>query len=1508
MPILTAPAERLTGLLSYLEQYEKLRRSVPFTIPDEYFCAFRSEIEGLPGLSFNQVHAGDDVWLSLPRLGELPPPEPSAALLPWVAYASSADEQPRLRSEIVRKAGEEETRLALSAFPGLAKLFAAYLEQQWTPWALEERPRRRAISLYNRLFALHRRMQAESVALPLELCWGMGIAVWKPEGGRGSVKFPLITQSCELTLDEETLELAVRPREVVPSIELAPYAELETPGVAALEAIWLEHLKQSEQRPSPFTAPSTASVCQAAVGYLDPAGRYDDTLGGTPVPEPGENLLVTDSWVLFARRRPDRVWADDLRRLKRQLKKAPVVATAAARLADGGAGGPRAASVPLRGACNPGAAGAELYFPLPYNDAQRLVAEHLDAADGVVIEAPPGTGTAQTAANLICRCLARGQRVLVVSPSDAPLRRVQQRVPLELRPLTVAILSDERRGMRQVAHSIASITERLKSIEPAQLEREVAAQEQRIAELHDAIAAADQKLLAFGAPQLAPLSVDGTEHSPTELARLLSAQAGEYGWLTDPLDPLTQPAPRVTADDMAALRAARIALGPDIVYFGCRLPDPAALPDEAAVRALHGELFRARRLESQVSRGALLPLLDDSPATRERAVKLRELLRREDALRAETGKDPYGWANGLRIRFEAREDQVARELIIAARSIAVEELARKARHSVPVEVPPEAELSEDVVEAVARRASGKLGGLLPVGKKETRAALEAMLVDGAKPDGAESWARVAAELEHRAKARKLIAHWNKVASDSRLEPVKDSGPRGFRELAARADYVLRMHELITRVEAPIRTALPSVFSAATLRSLPGSEEVSHKAIAESLASHLDRDQLSGAGTRLRDVLRSLEGYSGPVVDRMWHFLTGELGKGESPDGAAANGNTWGELLAELRRATELEPLLASVARVTAAIEASGAATWAERLRTLPADRDNDPQTPPGWREAWRWRIGVMLLGALDGHDVLRQLLQRRRLAESDLVKASRLLVADRAWLAVHRHSPERVRQAMREYSHSLRALSAGEGVRSSRNREISAAALARARSAVPCWLLPLWRVPEAVAAEIGEFDVVIVTDASRVDLTALGALLRGKKLVVLGDRQQLPPPASGIGERKLKELAARFLKDQPLIGELAPGRSLLDWARDAFGGVLAFREHFGAAPEIVAYANREFYGGELVPLRAPTARQRLEPPLVDVMIEGAQRDGDLNEAEAHAAVEEVEAALASDGLAGHSIGVVSLLGEEQAQRIERLLRQRVALRAIIDRRITVGTPDALEGDARSLVIVSLGLAANDRGGATSAALPQWFNVAATRATDRLVLLRSIPESELAADSDAARLVRHFREPFHGAAPDVRPARERCETELERELLDALVARGFRVSPRRAIGPLVIDLVVEGEDDRNLAIACDGDRAPGTEDWAAELARQRTLERVGWTVWRCFEAHLVLRREHVLGDLWATLDRLGIDAIGPAPESRAASSARRVQHAAPVALLTPIGVRDPGAVSKSRSRRRPRAAR
>ena len=148
-----------------------------------------------------------------------------------------------------------------------------------------------------------------------------------------------------------------------------------------------------------------------------------------------------------------------------------------------------------------------------------------------------------------------------------------------------------------------------------------------------------------------------------------------------------------------------------------------------------------------------------------------------------------------------------------------------------------------------------------------------------------------------------------------------------------------------------------------------------------------------------------------------------------------------------------------------------------------------------------------------------------------------------------------------------------------------------------------------------------------------------------------------------------------------------------------------------------------------------------------------------------------------------------------------------------------------------------------------------------MLFRSVDDADMKSDDLRSKLIRHFSSPFTQDAQLVSNLRDLCDSGFEREVYDILTTKGYRVKPQVKVGGYKIDFVVEGAEDRRLAIELDGDRFHGPGQWLDDMTRQRVLERAGWTFWRCFASSYYMRKDEVLGDLFATLAKMGIDAIG-----------------------------------------------
>ena len=264
---------------------------------------------------------------------------------------------------------------------------------------------------------------------------------------------------------------------------------------------------------------------------------------------------------------------------------------------------------------------------------------------------------------------------------------------------------------------------------------------------------------------------------------------------------------------------------------------------------------------------------------------------------------------------------------------------------------------------------------------------------------------------------------------------------------------------------------------------------------------------------------------------------------------------------------------------------------------------------------------------------------------------------------------------------------------------------------------------------------------------------------------------------------------------------------------------------------------------------------------GGNRTGDKNLPEATAIVDEIEAIIRDPWLDGKTIGVVTLVGHEQARLISEMISARIAPEDVVERDIVVGQPPAFQGRERDIIMLSMVLAPGDRSLSAALAQQQRLNVAMSRARDRLYLFRSVPDGQFPADSLSGRLMSHFRSPFRNTPEQAANLRERCESGFERDMFDELAGRGYRLTPQVRSGGYRIDLVVEGAHGKRLAIECDGDRYHGADKWADDMARQRVLERAGWTFWRCFASSFTRRRQDVVLDLLATLDDMGIEPLG-----------------------------------------------
>lgn len=232
------------------------------------------------------------------------------------------------------------------------------------------------------------------------------------------------------------------------------------------------------------------------------------------------------------------------------------------------------------------------------------------------------------------------------------------------------------------------------------------------------------------------------------------------------------------------------------------------------------------------------------------------------------------------------------------------------------------------------------------------------------------------------------------------------------------------------------------------------------------------------------------------------------------------------------------------------------------------------------------------------------------------------------------------------------------------------------------------------------------------------------------------------------------------------------------GTTIMLREHFRCVDPIIQFSSRLCYKdkGGLVPLRVPTADQRLDPPLIDVYIKQGQKRRDINEAEASFVVAEIKQIVENLAFARRTIGVISLIGDKQAKYINDVLVAELGLEAMERHRIMCGNASTFQGQERDIIFLSMVACPSTVRSQTTRMIEQRFNVAMSRARDRVYLVRSVTSSMLAPKDLKSAILAHFQNPMGDAAiPQSTNVLEACKSPFEREV-GARLLKGLPASP------------------------------------------------------------------------------------------------------------------------------------
>lgn len=1418
---------RIQQVFEYLKALHAYRSPAEQQIAKQRWSMWLSELPDHPCIQLAAAapRAGDNVGevpdllltVRRPQLTKAPPPPDS--LGEWleagwtdphleVSIRSSLNRVDDSKQTYVEEFGSDITRAA--ALDGWLSV-----RRQW---AANEIVAREAMQCFERIYHLHGQLEREGETH--ELVIGNGVLSWKHDSG--SIFHPVHIQSVQLTFDSEIPEFSIRQTDTPPELYSALFANVQ--GVEGrILATAREELRAGGYHP--LAEHDSRAFLRAFASRLDVNGELVDHKPERDAKHPVVGLAP----VLFLRSRAQG-FAAAIEHILDSLATSERVPSALARIV--GRELPDEASADIASTAAPqtgsGTSYDSLLFSKPANEEQCRIAATLDRQSCVLVQGPPGTGKSHTIANLIGHLLAKGDRVLVTAHTTKALRVLRDHVVDPLRPLCVSVLDDELASRRELEIAVSAIVERLSRSDPGRLAKERDDLAQQRAELLEKVRHAEQRVVDARATEYREIVVAGESFAPSQAARRLAARNELDNWIPAPVVP-GAPLPLSEAD-LHELYSSNAALSADVeAELGGFLPELPALRSPRDFEAL----VTARRDHERAPKDFRADLwssaLDDS--------HIEQIERMTETLFGATELLPEGepWRRAAALASFCGGE--AAELWTGLIAL-VDDVHTVSRQSVSARLQYGPELPEDYAsdEVVATLneiishldGGGTLSGVKLFFNPKWRDLIRVVRVGGEEPRSGEHFRVLLALVELQGQRRALRGRW-----DRQIAAL--GGPEAA-SLGEEIEGVAKQYvDIVREALTAGRTLFDAINSLRRLgiewSRLLGMETPRHGPTGE-----MDRIVSAIQGPLMQQFERRINA-------RRWVRLEADVRQLQARTSDFASNHASSPTLAALDRAARsldvasyrnayetLAQLLSTrevLARRSELIQRLGAVApgWASAIRMRQGLHGGDV-VPGDAQEAWTFRQLADEISRRQrlSLDRAQEDLERAR---TDLRTVTSGLIDRAAWERQTKRTSLAQRQALMGWLDTVKRIGKGTGKRAGVLRAEAQRLMAAAAEAVPVWVMPLSRVVHNFDPSREPFDVVIIDEASQMDVLGLIAIYLGKRIVVVGDHEQVSPLAVGQDLDAVSKLISEHLTDIP-NAHLYDGRqSVYDLARQSFGGTIRLVEHFRCVPQIIEFSNWLSYGGEIKPLREASSSNLL-PHVVPHRVASRGVQNKVNRDEAMEIVSLIAAACEHEAYDAKTFGVVSLVGDEQANVIDEQLRKRLSPVEHAKRRLICGNPSQFQGDERDVMWLSVVDVPEDGPlrMRSDQAFQQRYNVAASRARDQMWVVYSLdPAVDLKSEDLRRRLIEHALDPT-GRSKKLERAEQRVDSEFERQVLRRLHASGYRVRPQWEVGHYRIDLVVEGGGKR-LAVECDGDRFHTIDNLQDDLARQATLERLGW---------------------------------------------------------------------------------
>ena len=484
----------------------------------------------------------------------------------------------------------------------------------------------------------------------------------------------------------------------------------------------------------------------------------------------------------------------------------------------------------------------------------------------------------------------------------------------------------------------------------------------------------------------------------------------------------------------------------------------------------------------------------------------------------------------------------------------------------------------------------------------------------------------------------------------------------------------------------------------------------------------------------------------------------------------------------------------------------------------------------------------------------------------ELKKLTIDLVTKKAWYNIIKFLEEKdnlaISQALKGWKQTVQKIGKGTGKNTNIHKKNAKEKMLLCQKVVPAWIMPLNKVFDTLNPVENKFDIVIIDEASQSDISSLILLYMAKKIIIVGDDKQVSPSDVGVNIDKINMFRRKYIKGKVANDDLYGIRASLYSIVSTTFQPISLREHFRSVPEIIGYSNRTSYDNQILPLRDSNSTI-LNPAIIDYKVNGKRDEkSKINRVEAETIVSLIEACLAMKEYKNSTFGVISLLGDEQAELIQDLIVKRIPATEIENHKILCGNSASFQGDERDIMFISLVDSSEENkslrlvGEGVEGAIRKRYNVAISRAKDQLWIVHSIDKNSL-KEGDLRKELFEYIDSLKENVFDKTAIENITASDFENEVARHLLEKNYTIKQKWRVGSYDIDMVAI-YDDKKIAIECDGKTLNHTEEEViANLEEQEILERCGWEFIRVRASEYFRNPEKAIKDLIIQLDDKGV---------------------------------------------------